>query len=162
MTPAELAQRMDEVQLVDVRYRNEWEAGHIEAATHIPADELDDRLDEVDKERPVVTVCRTGQRSASAAEQLAADGFEAENLEGGMVAWSEGGRAVVRDDGEPGSVVEPEPPSDDRPQHLQRLEREFLSVLADIDAHFGGREASDVMQRFGSAGRRSAVADARH
>lgn len=49
-----LERRKDEVQVVDVRWPNEWEAGHIAGAVHIPVEELDDRLDELDRSRPVV------------------------------------------------------------------------------------------------------------
>ncbi len=143
MKASELAQRVGDVQVVDVRYANEWDAGRIDGAVHVPADELDQRLGELDPDRPVVTVCRTGNRSASAAELLTAEGFDAENLDGGMEAWAAAGLPVVRDGGQPGAVVEPEPPPDDRPAHLQRLEREFLSVLSDVQEHFGDREASD-------------------
>jgi rhodanese-related sulfurtransferase len=144
MTPAELSEQIGEVQLVDVRYANEWDAGRIAEARHIPADELEDRMDELDRSRPVVTLCRSGQRSASAAAQLRAEGFRAENLDGGMEAWAADGHPVVRDGGEAGQVVEPEPPPDDRPEHLQRLEAEFLSVVSDLQAHFGDREASET------------------
>ena len=143
MNPAELRPRRGEVQIVDVRWPNEWEAGRIEGAVHIPQDELDDRLDELDRARPVVTVCRSGNRSAAAAEELRAQGFEAENLDGGMQAWAESGFDVVAPDGRPGSVVEPEPPPDDRSEAHQRLQSEFLSVLFDVQEHFGDREASD-------------------
>lgn len=144
MEPDDLADQRETVQLVDVRYPNEWEAGHIEGAVHIPADELDDRLAELFRDRPVVTVCRSGSRSAAAAEQLAGAGFSADNLDGGVVAWMEGGRSLVKGDGSPGGeVVEPEPPPDDRPEHIKRLQSEFLSVLMAVEEHFGDSEPSD-------------------
>lgn len=143
MTPEELAGRLDGVQLVDVRWDNEWDAGRIEGAVHIPADELEDRLDELDEAASVVTVCKSGNRSADAAELLVHEGFRAENLDGGMEAWAAAGLPVVGADGSPGQVVEPEPPPDDRPEHLQRLEKEFLQVLFDVQEHFGDSEPSD-------------------
>jgi rhodanese-related sulfurtransferase len=57
MDPAKLASEMGQFQVVDVRYRNEWEAGHIDGAVHIPADYVLDRVGELDPSRPVVTVC---------------------------------------------------------------------------------------------------------
>lgn len=144
MTPHELARRRREVQIVDVRWPNEWAAGRIEGAVHVPVDELDDRVGELDPDRPVVTVCRSGSRSASAAEQFRADGFTAESLDGGMQAWAEAGFDVTTPDGDrPGEVVEPEEPPDDRPEGLQRLQSEFLGVLMAVQEHFGDREASD-------------------
>lgn len=162
MTPEELARRRDEVQVVDVRWSNEWEAGHIEGAVHIPVDEIDERLDDIDRSRPVVAVCLSGSRSADAAETLAAAGWEAENLDGGMEAWADAGLPLVRDGGEPGEVVEPEEPL----EHLQRLEKEFMKVLFEVEEHFGDREPSDeevrtfLRQRLIDQGRTPEEADA--
>lgn len=143
MAPDELARQRDDVQIVDVRWPNEWEAGRIEGSVHIAVDELDDRLDELDRDRPVVTVCRSGSRSASAAEQLRAEGFSAENLNGGLLAWADAGLRLTTPDGRPGTVVEPDEPPDDRPEGLQRLQQQFLRILMEVQAHFGDREASD-------------------
>lgn len=143
MGPEELARRRHEVQIVDVRWPDEWEAGHVEGAVHVPMDDLDDRLDELDRDRPVVTVCRSGSRSSSAAEQLRADGFAAENLDGGLLAWADAGHDLTASGGGPGTVIDAEEPPDDRPEHLRRLQSEFLGVLMDVQAHFGDRDPSD-------------------
>ena len=166
MTAAELEAHRGEVQIVDVGWPNEWEAGRIEGALHIPQDELDDRLAEIDGNRPVVTVCRSGTRSAAAAEQLRSEGFRAENLDGGMQAWAEQGFSVTTADGHPGAVVEPEPPPDDRPVEHQRLQAEFMRLVFDIQEHFGEREPSDeevrgfLRQRLIDEGRSPEEADA--
>jgi rhodanese-related sulfurtransferase len=77
------------VQVVDVREAAEWAGGHIPQATHIPLGQLQRRLSELDRDRLIVTVCRSGNRSAHAAVALQQAGFNAvENLDGGMVAWS--------------------------------------------------------------------------
>lgn len=143
MTPAELDARRDQVQIVDVRWPNEWEAGRIDGAVHIPQPELEDRLGEIDRSRPVVTVCRSGSRSATAAEELRAEGFGAENLDGGLQAWAEAGLPLTSAEGGPGSVVEPEPPPDDRPIEHQRIQAEMMSVLFDLQDRFGDREPSE-------------------
>ncbi len=143
MTPAELDARRDEVQIVDVRWPNEWEAGRIESALHIPQPQLEDRLDEIDRERPVVTVCRTGSRSGAAAAELRAEGFQAENLDGGLEAWADAGLLLVTASGQTGTVVEPEAPPDDRPIEHQRIQSEMMSVLLDLRDRFGDREPSD-------------------
>jgi rhodanese-related sulfurtransferase len=143
MTPAELDARRREVQIVDVRWPNEWEAGRIEGALHIPQDEIADRLDEIDRRRPVVTVCRTGSRSGAAAEELRAEGVEAENLDGGLQAWAEAGLSLSTTDGRPGAVVEPRPPPDDRPPEHQRLQAEFMGLIFEIQEHFGEQSPSD-------------------
>jgi rhodanese-related sulfurtransferase len=132
-----VADRLDEVQLVDVRYPNEWEAGHIEGAIHIPGDYLAERLDELDPGRPVVTVCRAGTRSMEAAEWLRTQGFDAENLDGGMLAWKWAGLPFT------GKIVEPVPPADDRPPEIQALQAEMLEVIFAMQERFGDREPTE-------------------
>lgn len=143
MDPQVLAAESSRYQVVDVRFPNEWDAGHIDGARHIPEDDLPDRLDELDRERPVVTVCRAGARSAEAASFLGGEGFDAQSLDGGMEAWAEAGLPLRRTDGEPGTVVEPAPPPDDRPEEHQRLQSTFLEAVFAVQEHFGDREASD-------------------
>lgn len=143
MTPDELAERRDEIQVIDVRYPNEWEAGRIEGSVHIPEDELEDRLDELETVRPVVTVCRSGHRSERAAESLRAEGVRAENLEGGVLAWAEAGLPLTTPDGQPGTVASPEPPPDDRPESHQRIQADMMGLLLDLQAEFGDRQPSE-------------------
>ena len=80
------------VQLVDVRTADEFKAGHLVAA--VPIDWfsksfLDEALNTLDKERPVLVYCRSGRRSAAAAAKLSKAGFKVYNLEGGYLAWTE-------------------------------------------------------------------------
>jgi rhodanese-related sulfurtransferase len=80
----------ENVFLVDVREPNEWKEGHIKGARHIPLGKLDGRLDEIRKESPdeVVIYCRSGNRSATAANLLVKGGFEqVSHLGGGILAW---------------------------------------------------------------------------
>ena len=105
MDPREVAERLDEVQLIDVREPDEWEAGRIEGARHIPLGEIGDRLGEIDKSRPVVAVCRSGGRSKRVVDALRSRGYEAENLSGGMQAWDEAGLPFGAPDGGPGHVA---------------------------------------------------------
>jgi rhodanese-related sulfurtransferase len=72
---------------LDVRERDEWAAGRIAGAVHIPVGELFVRQDEIPQDLPIVAVCRTGSRSAWATELLARAGYDAANLAGGLVAW---------------------------------------------------------------------------
>ena len=76
-------------QLVDVRADHEWEAGRIAGATHVPLPQLPERLDEIDKDRPVVLYCRGGNRSSMATAALAETGYDAVKLTEGIVGWSE-------------------------------------------------------------------------
>jgi rhodanese-related sulfurtransferase len=138
-----LAERLDEVQVVDVREPGEWGAGRIEGARHIPGDTLTDHLHELDRSRPVVTVCRSGSRSSDAARVLAAEGFPAENLDGGMLAWEEAGLAVMASDGTPGRVAEADAPGDDASEGYGRLQADFMSLTLEVQEHFGDHEPSE-------------------
>ena len=142
-----LARDIERVQVVDVRFPNEWEAGHIEAAVHIPQDYVYERLDELDRSRPVVTVCRSGSRSAEAAEELTGEGFDVRNLDGGMQAWAAAGLPFVAADGSQGTVAEPEPPPDDRPEAMQRLQADFMDVIFAAQEHFGDKEPTEDEMR---------------
>ncbi|MBD3220898.1 MBL fold metallo-hydrolase [bacterium] len=66
----------EEFTLLDVRKHSEWEAGRLEGAVHIFLGELPDRVDELDRSRPVVTFCGSGQRAIIAASILKQHGFE--------------------------------------------------------------------------------------
>lgn len=143
MDVATLAAETERYQVVDVRYPNEWEAGHIEGSVHIPVDYVYERIGELDAGRPVVTVCLSGARSAEAAKDLAAEGFQVESLEGGMRAWVAQGLAIVRSDGAPGAIAEPEPPADDRPPEMQQFQNDFMEAAFAVRDHFGDREPSE-------------------
>lgn len=94
-------------QILDVREAYEWDAGHIDGAIHIPlADVMAGReRQQLSEERPVVVVCRVGNRSELATLMLQARGFEAHNLEGGMEAWAAAGLPFRAEDGGPGQVA---------------------------------------------------------
>ncbi|HVL05321.1 MAG TPA: rhodanese-like domain-containing protein [Acidimicrobiales bacterium] len=131
MDPQTVADRLDQVQLVDVRYDKEWQAGHIEGALHIPEDDLEDRLDELDRNRPVVTVCRAGTRSQEAAEWLRGQGFDAQSLDGGMLAWKWAGLAMT------GKLVEPDPPVGLDDEEMQRIHHQFIEIALAVQERFG-------------------------
>ena len=85
-----------EALILDVREVSEFdgELGHIDGARLIPLGELAARMGEIEawKDKPVVVVCAVGARSRDAGMTLAAAGFQqVMNLEGGMVAWNQGG-----------------------------------------------------------------------
>jgi rhodanese-related sulfurtransferase len=104
--PRIVHQRQGDVQIVDVREAPEWEAGRIEGSVHIPLNELmAGRLENLDASRPVVAVCRSGNRSEVASLMLRARGFEAYNMEGGTEAWVAAGLPFTAPDGSPGRVA---------------------------------------------------------
>ena len=90
--------------LVDVREDDEWAVGHAPEAVHVPLAEVSDAASRFDGQQ-VLTVCRSGGRSAKAAELLAAAGIDVRNVAGGMTAWAELDLPVVRDDGSAGAVA---------------------------------------------------------
>lgn len=91
--------------LLDVREKNEWNAGHATAAVHVPLARVADAPRRLKQGRPVVVVCRSGNRSRSATAQLKAAGFDAYNLSGGMRAWANAGGSVVDRNNRPGVVI---------------------------------------------------------
>lgn len=95
----------DDVHVLDVREQDEWDAGHVEGSQHIPLGELVQRAGEVPQDRRVVVVCRSGGRSAQATAYLAAGGWEAVNLHGGLQAWAAAGRPLACDGDRPPAVA---------------------------------------------------------
>lgn len=91
--------------LLDVRGSDEWSAGHAAKARHIPLGELERRAKELPQGRDVVTICRSGVRSARAASLLAKQGRTVHNVSGGMRAWSAAGLPVLAKGGRPGNVI---------------------------------------------------------
>jgi rhodanese-related sulfurtransferase len=76
--------------VIDVRRRDEWQAGHVKGAIHIPVDDLLSRIDELPRGKKLLFICQAGVRSGLAAEMAAATGFPTEdlyNIEDGMPAW---------------------------------------------------------------------------
>jgi rhodanese-related sulfurtransferase len=85
--------------VLDVREAEEWTAGHISGALHIPMGELAVRQAEIPRERLIVAVCRSGNRSSAVTDALVRAGCEAENLAGGLKAWRSAGLPIEPADG---------------------------------------------------------------
>jgi adenylyltransferase/sulfurtransferase len=85
---ATLLPQLGDTILLDVRERWEWNVARIESATLLPLSELEAKVEELDRARPLVVLCHHGQRSAMAADWLRSLGFEARNLTGGIDRWS--------------------------------------------------------------------------
>ncbi len=103
ISPAEThhrAQHDSSILLLDVRTPGEYnnELGHVAGTILIPVQELERRLAELEafKGRTIIAICRSGNRSGTAAGLLARHGFAALNMEGGMIRWNEEGLPVVR------------------------------------------------------------------
>ncbi len=79
----------ENAQVLDVREEKEFAGGHIVDSQLLPLGQLKARVDELDKSRPVLAVCRSGQRSGSACAMLRKAGFDnVYNLRGGVMAWA--------------------------------------------------------------------------
>ncbi len=96
--PDALEESAPRVQIVDVRERDEFEGpmGRIHGATLLPLADLPARVGDLARDRPIVTVCRSGARSAQACVLLQRAGFgDVANLAGGMLRWRAEGHPVV-------------------------------------------------------------------
>lgn len=99
ITPAEAQRRQKEqaAVIVDVRENNEWQGGHIAGARHIPLRELQQRPQELLSAPDVIFVCRSGNRSTTAAKVFEKAGHpNVSSLSGGMKAWQGAGLPVKR------------------------------------------------------------------
>ena len=98
ISPAEAYQRlqaMPEVVIVDVRQPLETRSGTVPGAVLIPLSEFGRRLAELPRDRPILTVCRSGHRSPLAARQLKQAGYDVTDVDGGMMAWERAGLPIV-------------------------------------------------------------------
>lgn len=89
--------------LLDVREDDEWAAGHAPTATHVPLSRL--HPDALPEGRPLLCICRSGNRSGRVVAALRTRGIDARNVAGGMGAWANAGLPVIRSDGRPGTVL---------------------------------------------------------
>jgi rhodanese-related sulfurtransferase len=94
--------------LLDCREHDEWDAGHIEGALHVPMNSIPSRLQfepgPLTPEATIVVVCKVGSRSALVTEWLNRNGFSALSLDGGVLAWAASGRPLVTDTGAAPSI----------------------------------------------------------
>ncbi|RKT16723.1 rhodanese-related sulfurtransferase [Streptomyces sp. 1114.5] len=90
--------------LLDVREQDEWDAGHVDGALHIPLGQVIARLGELPDEKLYV-LCRVGGRSAQVVQYLVQQGRDAVNVDGGMYAWQDAGRPMVSSTGQEAFVL---------------------------------------------------------
>lgn len=97
LTPSQYRQRWSEdderagrVVMVDVREDHELAVSRLPNAVHVPMGEVPGRLAELDRNRPLVVLCRSGGRSGQVVQYLQQQGFEdVYNLAGGINEWAE-------------------------------------------------------------------------
>ncbi|MEO7060311.1 MAG: rhodanese-like domain-containing protein [Lapillicoccus sp.] len=93
--PTELA---DDAVVLDVREQDEWDLGHAPNSVHIPLGDLPARIGQLPPtDGPLPVTCRSGGRSSRAVAWLSQQGFEATNVDGGMMAWAGAGKPMVAD-----------------------------------------------------------------
>ncbi|RHW41705.1 rhodanese-like domain-containing protein [Neobacillus notoginsengisoli] len=91
ISPKELEQLLangEALNIIDVRETDEVAEGKIPGAVNIPLGLIEFRLNELDKEKEYVMVCRSGGRSGRACKFLDSYGFKTVNMAGGMLAWA--------------------------------------------------------------------------
>jgi glyoxylase-like metal-dependent hydrolase (beta-lactamase superfamily II)/rhodanese-related sulfurtransferase len=94
----ELAERLDSLQVLDVREDGEWHEGHIPDSVHVPYHAIEGVPDGIDPDRPVAVICSSGQRSAVAASLLRRHGVREviHVADGGVGTWERAGRPISR------------------------------------------------------------------
>ena len=100
-TPQQVAEllKLHTIELIDVREPHEREAGRIAGSRHVPLAEISSEAETINRAQPVVFYCRSGARSAMAAEALASAGWDAHNLAGGLIDWHAAGLPLDPPDG---------------------------------------------------------------
>jgi len=100
LTVQELKKRLergDNLVVLDVRRKDEWDNGHIEGAFHIYVGNIEERLKEVPVDRPIAVICNVGHRASLGASILHREGYpEIYNVLGSMTAWENAGYTVVK------------------------------------------------------------------
>jgi rhodanese-related sulfurtransferase len=77
-----------EYTLIDVRQPDEYAQGHIHGAVNIPLGDIENRIDEIPKNKGIITICKSGIRSEQAANILRARGYNVRSMQGGMLSWN--------------------------------------------------------------------------
>lgn len=90
----EMYQQAD-VFVLDVREQFEWDEYHVPNTTLIPKDELKNRLSEVPKDKKIVVICRSGNRSDEGRDTLLAAGYNATSMDGGVKDWHAKGYPIL-------------------------------------------------------------------
>jgi adenylyltransferase/sulfurtransferase len=78
----------DVLTLLDVREDWEMSVASVPGVVHIPMAQVQARLNELDRDKEIVVLCRSGRRSLEVARFLQQNGYQAINLAGGILAWS--------------------------------------------------------------------------
>ena len=91
ITPEELREKLEKgekLNLIDVREEEEVQEGMIPEAKHIPMGEIPNSLDQLDKQKEYIFICRSGRRSENVCHYLQEQGYKVRNMIGGMLEWT--------------------------------------------------------------------------
>jgi rhodanese-related sulfurtransferase len=101
ISPNEAVRRLQDdpaIVVVDVRQPVETQSGTVPGAVLIPLTEFSRRLDELPKDRPILTICRSSHRSPIAARQLKKAGYDVTNISSGIIGWQKSGLPIEKPD----------------------------------------------------------------
>src|SRR5947209_8333108 len=92
-TPPEVAALLErgEIELIDVREPEEYDAGRIATGRLVPLGDLAAQASTISRDQPIVFYCRSGSRSAMATAAFRQAGFDAHNMAGGLLEWAAAG-----------------------------------------------------------------------
>lgn len=94
-TPADVQKRLaegEELYLLDVREPHEYKEAHVPGSMLIPLGHLSMKIGDLPTDKPIVAICRSGNRSGVATSILKRAGFaQVQNMRGGIIAWARGG-----------------------------------------------------------------------
>ena len=97
-TPSDVQRRMAEgvdLHLLDVREPHEFKEAHVPGSVLIPLGHLSAKMGELPTDKPIVVICRSGNRSGAATGMLRRAGFpQVQNMKGGIIAWARSGGAL--------------------------------------------------------------------
>jgi phage shock protein E len=99
ISPAELQERIDTIQLIDVRTPEEYNSGHLKNAVNINYLESDflKKMNTLDKSKEIYIYCKSGNRSGNAAQKLKDAGFpKVYDLKGGILNWNQNNLEIVK------------------------------------------------------------------
>ncbi|MBK8990050.1 MAG: rhodanese-like domain-containing protein [Chloroflexi bacterium] len=82
--------------ILDVRQPAETQSGIVPGALLIPLTDLGRRLDELPRDKPILTICASSHRSPMAARRLAKAGYTVTDVAGGMGAWTQAGLPIKK------------------------------------------------------------------
>ncbi len=94
-----LIEDYNNIQLLDVRTQDEYDAGHIPGAMLIDVKDstfLTQATSQLTKDKTVAVYCRSGRRSADAASKLVKVGYRVVNLDGGILSWQQHGKRIMQ------------------------------------------------------------------